>query len=70
MNGFDVGDRVYGRVGSDYESVSGEIRGASLRCPLGGCNGIRVIVRWPDGHMTRPCSRGLQEIGPGQYRIV
>jgi hypothetical protein len=61
-----VGDTVVDRDGQ----LAGEVRGASERCTLTSCSGVRVFVRWPDGRATKPCSKGLEQIGTGVYRII
>ena len=39
--------------------LRGKSTGAFRRCTLEGCGGERVYVRWPDGRLTCPCSKGL-----------
>lgn len=34
--------------------------GATRRCRLAGCNGLCIAVRWPDGRLTWPCSKGVR----------
>ncbi|MBF3053552.1 hypothetical protein HKW90_03945 [Pseudomonas aeruginosa] len=46
---------VYDQAGGE----AGMATGAVHRCRMEGCRGERVSVRWPDGHFTYPCSRGL-----------
>jgi len=50
---------VYGRKGTSFENVKGEVRGAGKPCNLEGCNGWLVCVRWPSGRHTWPCSKGM-----------
>lgn len=40
-------------------SQEGRVISAGHRCTLAGCTGQRVHVRWPDGKLTKPCSKGL-----------
>ena len=49
------GQKVLSHDGSEQ----GELTGATRSCTLGGCNGRRYYVRWPDGKTTCPCSKGL-----------
>lgn len=49
------GTPVYSRDGK----LRGETTGAFRRCTLEGCGGERVYIRWPDGRLTYPCSKGL-----------
>ena len=37
----------------------GKTTGGSYRCRMDGCPGIRVGVRWEDGKLTYPCSKGM-----------
>ena len=62
---------VYGRKGTKFENVKGEVRGAGKACALEGCTGWRLCVRWPDGKHTWPCSKGLMAgPEPGTDRIA
>ena len=38
----------------------GKTTGASYRCQMEGCLGLRVTVRWPGGKITHPCSKGMR----------
>jgi hypothetical protein len=40
------------------------------RCQLAGCTGRCVGVRWSDGKLTRPCSKGMQVRKSGELRII
>lgn len=48
---------------------SGTVFSTSRRCRMDGCAGIRIGVRWPDGHRTYPCSRGMREISADTWQI-
>lgn len=37
----------------------GKTTGAHYHCSMEGCTGHRVVVRWADGKITRPCSKGM-----------
>lgn len=37
----------------------GEVRGRR-RCQMEGCTGIRIRVKWADGKVTFPCSKGMK----------
>ncbi len=39
---------------------SGKVIGGGDHCQLSGCTGIRLSVRWDDGKLTRPCTKGLR----------
>lgn len=51
-----------------YKTMVGRVRGFR-DCRLHGCGGVRFVVRWADGHVTVPCSRGMRELGDGSWRI-
>lgn len=42
----------------------GVVIGSSEYCPLAGCSGIPLSVRWPDGSLTKPCTKGMVDV-PG-----
>jgi len=52
----EKGVKVLSRGGTD----EGVTTGGSYRCRLEGCTGLRIAVRWKDGHMTYPCSKGMR----------
>lgn len=56
MLDFPKGTVVYSR-GGDLKGVIAT--GNPIRCTLEGCRGHRYAVRWPDKHITYPCSRGI-----------
>lgn len=39
--------------------VRGRLTGVSRACQLEGCLGRRLGVRWPDGKLTWPCTKGM-----------
>ena len=39
--------------------LRGKLTGGTRDCQLAGCRGIRLGVRWPDGTLTWPCSKGI-----------
>ena len=51
--------RVLGRDGK----ILGFPTGASYPCSQEGCTGRRIVVRWQDGRITRPCTKGLVPVG-------
>jgi len=48
--------KVYAR---GTNKAPGTATGATHKCQMEGCSGVRVAVKWPDGHVTYPCSKGL-----------
>jgi hypothetical protein len=63
-----VGKKMFGRQGSQFENVAGEITGTSF-CRLEGCGGTRLHVKWPDGQRTYPCAKGCTVQADGSLRI-
>jgi hypothetical protein len=49
--------------------ATGKTTGGTRNCQMEGCNGIRIGVRWPDGHMTWPCSKGMVMDHHNEWRI-
>lgn len=42
--------------------LKGTVTSTSRRCQMEGCNGRRLGVRWPDGKITYPCTKGLAAV--------
>lgn len=60
------GSIVWSR-GRDYEgATTGTFRG----CQMEGCRGTRIGVRWPDGKMTWPCTKGMILHENGIWEII
>ncbi len=51
-----AGVKVVARGGS---TSNGTLTGARRRCQLEGCLGVRLYVRWNDGKLTLPCTKGM-----------
>lgn len=54
-------------------SRDGKTRGVVVgtrRCQLSGCTGVCAGVRWPDGKLTWPCSKGMQVRKSGELKII
>lgn len=47
--------KIYSR---DKKSV-GFTTGGTRECRMESCNGYRMGVRWSDGKLTWPCSKGM-----------
>lgn len=60
--------RVYERNGKGYGHPVTIF--AKRPCRLEGCNGLRLPVRWKDGKVTYPCTRGLKTRRDGHLQIV
>jgi len=48
----------------------GHTTGSSQQCRLEGCNGKRLGVRWTNGKITYPCTKGMESIGFGNLKII
>jgi len=44
--------------------------GGTRPCERAGCKGLRVYVRWPDKHITEPCTAALVRRPDGAWQIV
>lgn len=42
----------------------------SYRCRMEGCSGWRMSVRWSNGRLTFPCTRGCKVIGKHTLKII
>lgn len=47
------------RIYAHDKTHHGVTTGSTRKCTMHGCTGLRVFVKWPDGHWTWPCSKGL-----------
>ena len=59
------GIAVLGRDGK----LEGKTTGAAYACQMDGCTGRRMGVRWPDGKITYPCSKGM-DFPVDRWRIL
>jgi hypothetical protein len=51
------------------DGTKGVLTGASHPCSMAGCTGMRITVRWPDGHWTFPCTKGMTPVTEDTWRI-
>ena len=47
----------------------GRATGNHHDCSMHGCPGQRVSVRWPNGKITFPCSKGMRVRANGDWEI-
>ncbi len=60
-----VGRRLWDRGGTEAGViVSTEV------CRLEGCGGPRLVTRWPDGKITKPCAGGCFQRRDGDWQIA
>lgn len=64
----EKGTRVYNREGTEFGLATGGAA-RSRRCTMEGCLGVRYGVRWPDGELTYPCSKGLIDRDDGSFQL-
>lgn len=57
---------VLSRDGSERGVPTGRV----YPCCLEGCSGLRIVVKWPDGKVTHPCSAGMKEVEKGVWKII
>ena len=57
---------VWSRDGAE----AGKATGGSRQCAMEGCRGLRIGVRWPDGKLTWPCTKGTMERPDGSSQIL
>lgn len=56
-------------------SRDGKLRGNVInpcyrRCTMEGCSGWRILVQWPDGKRTYPCSCGCKTVNEQTVQIL
>ena len=56
---------VTDRAGTEH----GTATGTETPCQMEGCRGRRIWTRWPDGSLTKPCTRGMSAV-EGGWRIT
>jgi len=39
--------------------IKGKLTGGSRHCGMSGCSGKALAVRWEDGKLTYPCTKGM-----------
>jgi hypothetical protein len=59
-------NRIYARDGKTV----GYFTGGTRPCTMEGCHGERLGVRWKDGTLTFPCSRGTKSRRDSVLQIV
>lgn len=50
-------------------SQKGVAKAAGYSCQMEGCTGKRLAVKWPDGSVTRPCTKGMFTRPDGSWQI-
>lgn len=61
----DKGTQVYSHDATEV----GAATGSTHHCRMEGCTGRRVTVKWPDGKVTHPCTKGLTTREDGAFQI-
>jgi hypothetical protein len=57
-------------VWSRGRTLRGTTTGRTHRCDLEGCTGICIAVRWPDGKITWPCTKGMTFSKAGRVATI
>jgi hypothetical protein len=55
-------------ISSDGKLI-GKATGSEQPCRLEGCNGRRIGVRWSDGSISFPCTKGMFYNSKGDMQI-
>lgn len=69
------GDTVLSRPTAGEAQRAGTVFAFSP-CQMHGCASLRAWVRWPDGHVTKPCGGGMRLVSarradqPGVFEII
>jgi len=58
--------KVYARGGK----IKGLSTGAVYVCQMEGCTGRRLVVKWDDGKISRPCTKGMTVRPDGCWQII
>jgi hypothetical protein len=61
---------TYNQIISRDGKMTGTPTGASCRCNMEGCRGTRISIKWPNGKNTRPCTKGLELVSHGVWKII
>ena len=56
LRDMEAGDKVISRDKTEVGITTGGTR----TCGLEGCLGRHLAVRWPDGKLTYPCTKGME----------
>lgn len=56
-------------VHSRDNKIKGKLTGSSRVCRLEGCTGRALAVRWENGKLTYPCTKGMREY-KGEWYIM
>lgn len=54
----NIGDKNVKVISRDGKH-NGHTTGGSRMCQLEGCTGRSIAVRWDDGKLTYPCTKGM-----------
>jgi hypothetical protein len=57
------------RITSGTGNESGVPTGGTRTCQMEGCRGLLVGVRWPDGKLTWPCTKGMDMSNAEAWKI-
>jgi len=63
---FNIHANIISRNGSE----AGKLTGGTRKCQVSGCTGICYAVRWQDGKLTYPCSKGLKWLNEDCCKLI
>jgi hypothetical protein len=55
-------------ISRDGKSI-GKVTGGERHCQMDGCTGMRIGVRWNDGKLTFPCTKGMSIVKQGGKEV-
>ena len=58
------------KVYSKGKKAVGICTGSIRNCRMEGCTGQRLGVRWEDGKITFPCTKGMKTLKNGDMEIL
>jgi len=65
----ELPQKVYSRKVNGQQIV-GKPTGSTRVCRLEGCTGRRMGVRWSDGKLTFPCTKGMKWSPKGRVATI
>lgn len=57
-------------VWSKGRETAGKATGGERVCQMSGCTGTGIVVRWPSGKITIPCTKGMKKTGENEWEIL
>ena len=58
------------KVLSRDKKFLGILTGEEISCDMEGCTGVCLEVRWKDGQVSYPCTKGMDIIKYGRSKVL